>query len=101
MAKQTNLFGGWAGKPNSKSRCLESEESWKAVAPWPHTADMNLPTSLPTTCTCLKVVDHPVPGMLCTWCKKYNKVPRSGNWWGHWVHVHIIILAHVHIMMYM
>ena len=48
MAKQINLFGGWAGKPNSK-RCLEPDESWKAVAPWPHTADMDLPTSLPTT----------------------------------------------------
>ena len=40
------------------------KESWKAVASWPHTADMDVPTSLPTTR--LKVVDHPVPGMLCT-----------------------------------
>ena len=40
------------------------------IAPWPHTADMDLPT------TWLKVVDHPVRGMLCTLCKKYKKVPR-------------------------
>ena len=31
---------------------------------WPHTADMDLPISLPTTR--LKEVDNPVPGMLCT-----------------------------------
>ena len=58
MAKQTNLFGGWAGEPNSK-RCLEPgkfKESWKAVASWPHTAEMDLPTSLPTTR--LKLLDQ-------------------------------------------
>ena len=79
LHSQCNLFGGWAGEPNSK-RCLEPDkfkESWKAVAPWPHTADMDLPTSLPTTR--LKVVDHPVPGMLCTLCKQYTKVPHSGK----------------------
>ena len=81
MAKQTNLFGGWAGKPNSKRRCLEPDESWKAVA------DMDLPTSLPTSLptTWLKVVDHPVPGVLCTLCKSTTRYHAVESGWGRWV----------------
>ena len=73
MAKQTNLFGGWAGEPNSNVWSLINHGK-QLIAPWPHITDMDLPTSLPTTW--LKVVDHSVPGMLCTLCKKYKKVPR-------------------------
>ena len=85
--KLVSLHSEWQNKPT----CLEAglvnqtlkEYVWslinlknhgkQLIAPWPHTADMDLPTSLPTIW--LKVVDHPVPGMLCTLCKKYKKVP--------------------------
>ena len=62
------------------------KESWKAVAPWPHTADMDLPTSLPTTW--LKVVDHPVPGMLCTLCKSTPRYHAVEKLCGHQNHAH-------------
>ena len=81
MAMQMNLFGECASSPPTKRRHVQGEvyrDSWKEAAPWPCAAGVEL-QDLPTTW--LKPVGESseVSGMLCTSCRRYDKVPRSGK----------------------